>query len=297
MNMQTRIRPADASALLVREAEPHEAPAIAALVHAAYTQPGAAPAPELARREPADELVAAFLADGAAHVLVAEAGGEVAGVVVLHEGDRVRSLGPLAVAPRLQGSGIGRRLVQAALHRAGPATAVRLLADAGNARAQALFVAQDFLVKEPVLLLHGMPQGLAVREGVVRRLRSTDIPACAALCKAVLGVTRTHELASPGRLRDPMVIERDGRITGYLTAPASWAANHGVAESPADLRALLVGAAGVVRAPCSLLLPARGNALLAWALDQGLRIVKPMVLMARGAYAQPRGTWFPSAFY
>jgi hypothetical protein len=39
----------------------------------------------------------------------------------------------------------------------------------------------------------------------------------------------------------PLVVERDGRFTGYMMAPSSYLANHGVAETDEDMGALLAG--------------------------------------------------------
>jgi hypothetical protein len=72
--------------------------------------------------------------------------------------------------------------------------------------------------------------------------------------------------------------------------------NHGVAETEADMRALIAGAAASA-GPVSLLLPVRQASLSRWCLGEGMRVVKPMTLMAMGAYQEPRGCWFPSVFY
>jgi hypothetical protein len=45
------------------------------------------------------------------------------------------------------------------------------------------------------------------------------------------------------------------------------------------------------------LLPTRNSELMRWCLGQGLRIVMPMTLMARGLYQEPRGVFFPSVLY
>ena len=305
MNVQTRILPASAAAGLphdqvaIREAVGADAAEAGAVIFAAFSAIAKAHGFPLdfPNQEAAEQMAAAFIADPAVHAVVAIDGDRIVGANFLHEGDRVRAVGPIAVLPELQGGGIGRRLMQAVLHRAGTAALVRLMQDGFNTRSLALYASLGFAVKEPVLLLSGMPRGPAPRDGVVRRMRHTDIPSCSALCKAVHGITRTHELASPSPLRDPMVIERDGRITGYMTSPSVWLLNHGVAETPADMRSLLVGAAAITRQPASLLLPSRGNPMLEWALEQGMRVVKPMTLMARGAYYHPRSAWFPSVFY
>ena len=93
----------------------------------------------------------------------------------------------------------------------------------------------------------------------------------------------------------PLVAERDGRITAYMTAPAFWIGNHGVAESEDDMRALILGAAS--EGPVSFLLPTRQRDLFTWCIGQGLRAVKPMTLMTIGQYRQPDRPYMPSVFY
>ena len=86
---------------------------------------------------------------------------------------------------------------------------------------------------------------------------------------------------------------RDGRIAAYASSVTFWPLNHGVAERDGDMEALLLGAAEAVEDPIELLVPLRSS-LLRWSLDQGLRLVKPVNLMALGEYREPSGSWFPS---
>ena len=174
---------------------------------------------------------------------------------------------------------------------------MRLVADAFNTRSVALYASLGFEVKEPLLLLRGTPRSGPVPGCTVRPLAADDIGACARLCAAVHDVERSAELRDALQAFTPFAAEREGRITGYLTAPTFWLANHGVAETESDMRALLAGAAMTRPEPVSLLLPVRQAALFRWCLKQGLRVVKPMTLMAMGSYQDPRGAWFPSVFY
>ena len=75
-----------------------------------------------------------------------------------------------------------------------------------------------------------------------------------------------------------------------------WPMNHGVAETEDDMKALLQGAGEAVEQTLGLLVPLRSG-LFRWCLEEGLRLVKPMNLMALGDYQEPRGTWFPSVLY
>jgi hypothetical protein len=51
-----------------------------------------------------------------------------------------------------------------------------------------------------------------------------------------------------------------------------------------------------VEDPIAFLVPLRSG-LFRWTLAEGLRLVKPMNLMALGEYQEPRGSWFPSVLY
>ena len=95
----------------------------------------------------------------------------------------------------------------------------------------------------------------------------------------------------------PRVAVREGRITAYATSVAFWFAAHGVAKSDDDLCALLLGASDEEPEGIEFLLPSRRTTLFRWALESGLRIVKPMSLMTVGPYQEPGGGFFPSVGY
>ena len=110
------------------------------------------------------------------------------------------------------------------------------------------------------------------------------------------GFERTNELRDAIQAFAPFVAVHDGRVAAYASSVTFWPMNHGVAESEEDMRSLLMGAAGVVEEPIAFLVPLR-TGLFRWGLEEGLRLVKPMNLMALGEYQQPRGSWFPSVLY
>lgn len=123
-----------------------------------------------------------------------------------------------------------------------------------------------------------------------------DLDECEALCKKVHGFPRTNGLRDAIQAFAPFVAVRDGRIAAYASSVTFWPLNHGVAEREEDMTALLQGAAGAVEEPLALLVPLR-TGLFRWCLEEGLRLVKPMNLMAFGEYREPRGAWFPSVLY
>jgi GNAT superfamily N-acetyltransferase len=237
--------------------------------------------------------------------VVAESGGRVVGSNFLIEHDEIRGVGPITVDPSMQRKSIGRALMQAVLDRARAinSVGVRLVQDSFNTASLSLYNSLGFDAREPLALIRGTPTDAGRLSGGydARPLTEQDLPACAALCRSVHGIERSGEirdiLGSPLR---PIVLLRGGEIVGYATAPRMWVLNHGVAETEADMQALLLAAAadGPDSAePLSFLLPIRQADLLRWCLGQGLRVVKPMTLMSLGRYEEPRGCYYPSVLY
>ena len=252
--------------------------------------------PDLPSIEAANGLAQSLLSNPSVFGVVAEVGGEVVGSNFLAEGDAIRAVGPITVTPEAQGSGIGRRLMQAVLQRANGAVGTRLLQDSFNMGSIALYASLGFKVREPVLVMSGTPVGNSTPGIKVRPMMEKDLEACDRLCIEVHGVSRRGELAEAVRSLAPLVAERDGRITAYMTAPRFWIANHGVAETEDDMRALLLGAAAGP-GPLSFLLPTRQCTLFKWCLSMGLKAIKPMTLMTKGEYREPDRPYMPSVFY
>jgi hypothetical protein len=130
----------------------------------------------------------------------------------------------------------------------------------------------------------------------VRPVTEGDLEECAALCKQVHGFERTGALRDSIQAFVPFAALRGGRIVAYASTLTFWPMAYGVAESEEDMKALLLGAAAVVDDPLAALVPLQSG-LFRWALEQGLRAVKPMNVMALGEYQEPRGSWFPSVLY
>jgi GNAT superfamily N-acetyltransferase len=247
--------------------------------------------------EAGTQLAATFIAAPSIYAVVAELDGRVVGSNFMAEGDPIRGIGPITVDPSVQGSGVGRRLMEAALERAGDAMGVRLVQDAFNARSMALYASLGFDVREPLLLIRGTPRSGPSPGFAIRPMTAEDVDACTDLCTSVHGISRSHELQEALRVFTPFVVEREGRITGYLSAATFWLMNHGVAETELDMRALLAGAGALSAEPLSLLLPTRQANLFRWCLHQGMQAIKPMTLMTMGHYQEPRGCYFPSVLY
>jgi predicted N-acetyltransferase YhbS len=283
----------------IRPATPNDANACGRVIHDAFKCIADAHGfpPDIPSVEVGLQLASTLIAAPSVFGVVAEINGQVVGSNFLMEGDTIRAVGPITVEPSFQGGGIGRRLMEAVLDRATGAEGVRLVQDAFNTRSVALYASLGFEAKEPLLLMRGSTRTGPASGFSVRPLLADDIDACAKLCMAVHGVERTAELRNALQSFTPFIVERDGRVTGYLSAATLWLMNHGIAETEADMRALIAGAAAACAEPVSFLLPVRQASLFRWCLDEGLRVVKPMTLMAMGRYQEPSGCFFPSVFY
>ena len=228
--------------------------------------------------------------------VVAEKDGRIVGSNFLDERDPIRGVGPISVDPESQNAGVGRKLMEAVLERGGGAPGIRLHQDAFHMRSLSLYELLGFDVKEPVAVISGKPRSGPVRGVDVRPLEEGDLDECAALCKKVHGFERTNELRDAIQAFAPFVAMRDGRIVAYASSLTFWPLNHGVAESDDDMTALLQAAAAAVDEPLAFLVPLR-TGLFRWCLEEGLRLLKPMNLMALGEYQEPHGAWLPSVLY
>jgi hypothetical protein len=162
-----------------------------------------------------------------------------------------------------------------------------------------LYTSLGFDAKEPLALVRGKPKAPPKLTGAAeaRPMREEDLPGCADLCRRVHGVERTNELRDAIKMFQPFVLTRGGKVAAYASAPTFWFLNHGVAESQADMEQLLAAAGAASDDPLMLLVPSRHANFFRWCLAQGLRMVKPMTLMAMREYHEPKGTWYPSVGY
>ncbi|HYE17397.1 MAG TPA: GNAT family N-acetyltransferase [Tepidisphaeraceae bacterium] len=285
----------------LRPPAPADAPRLGQILHDAFA--GIAARHNFPKDIPSAELGAMFAAamvtTPGVFGVVAEIDGQIVGSNFLDHRDPIAGVGPITVDPAVQAKGVGRQLMQAVLDAGRDAAGIRLVQDAFNTVSLPLYASLGFDVREPLALLAGKPKDKPAPAAEVRPMTAADLPACAALCEQIYGTSRANELS--GALASPMtrpfVLLRNGRLAAYLTAPTFWILNHGVAHSEQDLTDLLLGVATTVSEPISLLLPIRQATLFRWALAQGLRVVKPMNLMAIGPYRDPTGAWFPSVVY
>ena len=229
--------------------------------------------------------------------VVAESGGKVVGSNFLDERDAIVGIGPISVDPSHQGRGIGRKLMEAVIERGSNAPGIRLVQESFNTASLSLYASLGFDVVEPLALLRGRPSGAGSGRAEVRPLAASDLDGCAALCKDVHGFDRINELRDALQTLRPFVALREGRVVAYTSAPSMWVLNHGVARTQQDMQDLLLGTAASSAEPIAFQMPTRQADFFRWALRGGMRVIKPMTLMAMRTYRQPAGCYFPSVAY
>ena len=242
-------------------------------------------------------LLGAFTTHPSVFAVAAEVDGKLVGLNFLDCRTPVGGVGPICVDPATQAKGVGRRLMQAVIDegkRRGLGS-VRLCQDAFNTCSMSLYASLGFGATEPLALVRGTPKDqLSSSGGTVRSITEKDLAACAELCRAAHGFDRTGELRESMGQFGSMLLERNGRVVAYASAPTFWILNHAVAQTDQDLFDLLMGAGGAATEQLSMLVPIRRAALFRWCLSQGLRVVKPMTLMSTGEYQEPKTAFWPS---
>ena len=254
--------------------------------------------PDFPSPEAANQLAQALFSSPQVFSIVAESEGRIVGSNYLWEYDAIRAVGPITIDPYAQSKGTGRKLMEAVIERGQASRGIRLVQDSFNAASLSLYASLGFDVKEPLALIEGDLKGDVPSEIEVRPIQEGDFASCAELSRKVHGVERVNELRNIPPFLTSFVAIRDGRITGYTSAPHFWALNHAVAESEEDMQALLMGAGNLSSGQTlSLLLPTRQTDLFRWCLKNGMRVLKPMTLMAMGEYQEPRSCYLPSVGY
>jgi predicted N-acetyltransferase YhbS len=244
----------------------------------------------------AEQIIGNWISHPSIWGVLAERDGRILGSNFLDERDPIRGVGPITVDPEGQNAGVGQLLMRAVIERGSGAPGIRLLQDAFHMRSLCLYQSLGFDVKEPVAVMTGEPRSAPVDGIEVRPLNESDLAECEALCRKVHGFERTNEVRDATHAFAPVVAERGGRIVAYATTVTFWPMGHGVADSDEEMKALLLGAAASAGEPLAFLVPLRSG-LFAWGLREGLRLIKPMNIMAMGAYQEPHGSWFPNVLY
>jgi ribosomal protein S18 acetylase RimI-like enzyme len=227
--------------------------------------------------------------------IVAEVHGRIAGSTFMNQRDPIFGIGTVSVDPEIQAQGVGRLMMEDVVRRGRDAAGMRLTQDAFNTASMSLYSLLGFEIREPLVQVEGSLSSAPVSGVEVRPLRPHDIPDCEELCVRVHGIPRTQEIWDALKALSPFVALRDGRVVAYTTALAK--RGHGVAACEEDMEALLLGINGIAGGRIAFLLPSRQAGFFRWCLAQGLRVAKPLTLMAQGVYREPQGCFFASTQY
>ncbi|MDP2948047.1 MAG: GNAT family N-acetyltransferase [Chloroflexota bacterium] len=233
---------------------------------------------------------------------VASEGGQPVAVNFLDERNEIAGVGPVAVSVAHQGRRLGRVVMEALLERAERFgyESVRLLQAAYNLVSFSLYSALGFEVKDGMALVRGRPRPGEHPAGVIRECEPSDLDALDGLSMEVLGFRRRGDIESVMAWTRPLLVERDGRPTGFVcrfATPDSTFLGPAVARDEETLRDLIAGAAMSTPGELRFLLPVSCPWLLRWALQGGFSLVELDTLMVRGAYEAPAGAYMPSAWY
>ena len=228
---------------------------------------------------------------------VAEAHGRAVGFSFVYERDSIRAIGPLCVSPVAQGTGVGRELVKAMLHRCKGSVGVRLVTDTFNTRSLPLYISMGFTARDTTILMRGETKRHRSQGYVVRPLSHRDIDACTSLCRKVHGIERTNELSESIATLNPYVAVKGGNVVAYTTTLTRWHRGHSVARNDEDMGALINGVSEMEGKKLAFLMPLSQSCLFAHCLEWGFEVVKPMTLMSMGMYKNPGGTYMPSVLY
>ena len=251
--------------------------------------------PDLPTPEVAIGLLSMLLGHPGFYSVVAEMNGKVVGSNFLDERSTIPGVGPITVESAVQNHGVGRILMQDVMRRAADrgAPGVRLVQAAFHNRSLSLYAKLGFQVRDLLACMQGTPPKGEIPGYQVRRATTADTQACTTICRQVHGHDRAGEVDDAINQGTALVVEHDGRISGYATDLAFFA--HAVGESNEDLKAL-IQAAEAFNGP-GILVPTTNAELLRWCLDQRLRIVQLMTLMTTGLYTTPQGACLPSILY
>ncbi len=235
-------------------------------------------------------LLSMMLGHPGFYSVVAEANGHVVGSNFLDERSLITGVGPITVDPTIQDGGVGRALMQDVMRRATERATpgIRLVQSAYHNRSLSLYAKLGFQVRDQLACMQGTPPQGQIPGYRTRRATPADVEACNAICRHVHGHDRAGELTDA--LATALVVEHDGRISGYATGLAFFA--HAVGESNEDLTALIM-AADAFEGP-GILVPTTNAGLFRWCLERGLRVMQLMTLMTVGLYTPPQGAYLPS---
>jgi len=225
--------------------------------------------------------------------VVAEQNGRIVGSNFLNESNPVAGVGPVTVAPDVQDQGIGGKLMENVLARAGSQNceSIRLVQASFHMRSLSLYTKLGFAVRDTMVIMSGNPLRESIPGYRVRQASENDIEVCHDLHFKLQQHDRRQTLRDGIARGTAVVVERDDRLTGFATSVTGL--GHAAGETSKDLIAIISEADELP----GMLIPTRNHELFDWCLNNGLRIGLPQTLMTMGPYAEPKGAYMPSMYY
>ncbi len=231
--------------------------------------------------------------------IVAEEDDRLVGVAWLHPRGAVATVGPIAVDPRHQGRGIGRRLIERLVEVAGKGVPqVRLVHECFNTASLGLYLRTGFRVVAPLLELE-LPPGVAlaaprVPPGLtVRAAVAEDRARVGARDARAFGAQRTQSIdlyLGRGRV---LVAEAGSALVGYamgIGLETMAFLGSASADDPEALLLLLAALAAELGAPgrtLRTLVPSVDRLLVDGLLGFGFRVFRACHYMVRGGGTAP----------
>jgi ribosomal protein S18 acetylase RimI-like enzyme len=229
---------------------------------------------------------------------VAELDGDVVGMAWVHLRGPVATIGPIAVDPRVQGQGIGRRLIARCLDVAGPRVPqVRLVQESYNAQSLGLYLRLGFRIVAPLIELELGPGARAAAVSPTgARLRAATEADRTRLVERdgrAFGAPRPQSIDLYLRRGQTLVAERGTALAGYAfgigvgqlgyLGSASAEAGDVLLELLASLASQLHGERTSLRS----LVPAADRQLVEGMLGIGFRVFRACHYMVRGGGTAP----------
>lgn len=240
----------------------------------------------------ANALFQMLVTNPAVRGFAALARGTPVGSNFIHFLDDVAGVGPITVAPDLQGRGVGRSLMQAVLDEAAHrgVSQVRLLQEAVNTTSLSLYASLGFQWRDSIAIMQAGGHEPAAH---VRPMTAADLDAVAAISRAHYGSSRRNEVSAALSAGLPaLVCDRGDGPSAYLLPGFM---GHGFAPDDPQMGSLVSHAAA--HAPPGfhrVFAPLSNQALFQRLLRQGCRTIKIMSYMTIGPYTAPIGAWMPS---
>lgn len=229
------------------------------------------------------------------YCVAAEQNGRLIGSNCLDERGSISGLGPVTVDPAVQNSGVGRRLMEAAIERSNQQgfPGCRLLQAGYHMRSLSLYTKLGFVERETLVRMQGPAINTILPGYSFRRAAAADAVACNSLCFRVHGHDRVGEVSDAIEHGGLTIAEFSGRLIGYTTGFNYF--GHTVAENNRDLIALLAQADSFEGT--GFMVPVRNHEVFSWCLNSGFRSLHLNTLMSSGLYNEPQGAWLPSILY